>query len=172
MTPIQRERTGLGARVSRAGVAIWIAVLGAAGCTAPYVIDEWRTDYVPRAHLGDQLYDFTVKVVDDCDHPIDGTLVRLRGIRKLNRFRDGPESEFYLFGRSGEAGEPGMVHFRFPAPRDPHAFDLYAVLYDRERDFHDTYFFPGAYWYLKGAYQEIDLGKDRHAFVHLEPPDA
>ena len=104
------------ARVARA-LALALVVAGVGGCTAVDVIDPWRTDYVPRYHLGDAWYDFDVRVVDRCDRPIDGQKVRLRGIRKLDGDRNDPETEFYLFGVSGDAGEPGLdhkqIHFLF-----------------------------------------------------------
>lgn len=162
-----RSRVGL----ARA-LAIAAVLTGAAGCAAVDVIDPWRTDYVPRYQLGDAWYAFDVRVVDHCERPIDGLKVRLRGIRKLDGDRNGPETEFYLFGVSGDAGEPGLVRFRFPAPSDPRALDLYAVLYERDRDVRSTHYFPGKYWYLKWAHHEIDLGRDRYALVHVSPDDA
>ncbi|MBK7973397.1 MAG: hypothetical protein IPK07_08995 [Deltaproteobacteria bacterium] len=152
-------------------LALAAVLSGVGGCAAVDVIDPWRTDYVPRYHLGDSWYDFDVRVVDHCDHPIDGLKVRLRGIRKLDGDRNAPETEFYLFGVSGDAGEPGLVRFHFPAPSDPRALDLYAVLYESDRDVHSTHYFPGKYGYLKWAHHEVDLGKDRFALVHLSPDD-
>ncbi|MFN7954822.1 MAG: hypothetical protein U0610_24060 [bacterium] len=157
-------RRGVG---SAALVGGWLLAL--AGCASVDVIDPWRTGYVPRLHLNDRFYELSMRVVDDCNRPIDGMLVRLRGVRHLNGFRDDPETEFYLFGRSGDTGQPGSLHFRFPAPRDPESFDLYAVLYESDRDVHSTHFIPGKYWYLKWAHHELDLGSDRHAYLTLSP---
>ena len=138
------------------GLMVMALLLSAAACTGLEVTDDLRTDYVPRYGAADQVYEVTVEVVDLLGEPVDDVHVRLRGVRHLNGFHDAPETEFYLFGRSGDGGAPGMLSFRFPAPADPAAFDLYVVTTDARRVV-DSHYYPGRYWTLKWLHNDDGL---------------